>query len=103
MGSIKKIIIIAGSILGASLMCGDLLKPAAPKRKSVSALKEECAKLCEKALEATRRVYRKLLDCDEKTVTVFKRVVDDALLREELEKQISELTRTINVCESLSI
>lgn len=84
--------------MSMGLSAPDLLKPVAQKKKSLNALKEECAELCEKALDATRALQRKLLDCDEKTVTVFKRVVEDELSREELELTINQLRNTIESC-----
>jgi len=84
--------------MGMSLYAPELLKPVAQKRKSLTALKEECAELCEKSLDATRALQRKLLDCDEKTVTVFKRVVEDELSREELELSINQLRNRIEAC-----
>lgn len=84
--------------MSMALAAPELLKPTAQKKKSLNALKEECAELCEKALDATRSLQRKLLDCDEKTVTVFKRIVEDELSREELELSIKQLRNTIEAC-----
>ena len=84
--------------MSIALSAPELLKPVAQKKKSLNALKQECAELCEQALDATRTLQRKLLDCDEKTVTVFKRIVEDELSREELELSINQLQSRIEAC-----